>query len=103
MEDSFLYTGPEALRLPIERALRAVVDPELALSIVDVGLIYGVTVADGKVHVVLTMTSVACPVADLILDEIEAELERVIPTGTAVALQLVWEPPWSAGRMSPAG
>ena len=58
------YDGPEAMRKPIEDALRRVVDPEVAMTIVDVGLVYGVSVTDDRLHVLLTMTSAACPVAD---------------------------------------
>ena len=103
MAPPYPYSGPEALQVPIERALRAVVDPELALSIVDVGLVYGVTLRDGKVHVSLTMTSVACPVADMILDDVEAALDRAVPAEMAIEVKLVWQPPWSAERMSAEG
>jgi metal-sulfur cluster biosynthetic enzyme len=103
MTAPFPYTGPDDLRQPIERALRAVVDPELALSIVDVGLVCGVTVSGGQAHVAVTMTSVACPVTEVILEEVEAELDRVIPAGMRIDVELVWEPAWSAERMSPAG
>ncbi|MDI1273199.1 metal-sulfur cluster assembly factor [Polaromonas sp.] len=96
----FPYEGPEALRQPLLEALTRVVDPEVAMSIVDVGLIYGVTVTDGKLHVRLTMTSAACPVADLIIDEVETELDRVAPPELLIEVELVWEPPWSADRMS---
>lgn len=96
----FPYDGPEALRQPVVDALSRVVDPEVAMSIVDVGLIYGVDVGVDKVHVRLTMTSAACPVADVILDEVEAELDRVLPAELALELELVWEPPWSTDRMS---
>lgn len=96
----FPYEGPEALRQPLVAALTRVVDPEVAMSIVDVGLIYGVTVTDEKLHVRLTMTSAACPVADLIIDEVETELDRVAPQELLIEVELVWEPPWSADRMS---
>ncbi|MDP2448092.1 MAG: metal-sulfur cluster assembly factor [Polaromonas sp.] len=96
----FPYEGPEALRQPLVTALTRVVDPEVAMSIVDVGLIYGVTVTDEKLHVRLTMTSAACPVADLIIDEVETELDRVAPPELLIEVELVWEPPWSADRMS---
>lgn len=96
----FPYEGPEALRQPLVDALTRVVDPEVAMSIVDVGLIYGVTVSDDKLHVRLTMTSAACPVADLIIDEVETELDRVAPPEWLIEVELVWEPPWSADRMS---
>ena len=99
-EAPFPYTGPAELRQPIERALRAVVDPELAMSIVDVGLVYGVTLRDGKAKVTVTMTSVACPVTEVILQDIEAELDRVIPPEMMIDVELVWEPGWNAERMS---
>jgi len=94
------YSGPEALRQPILQALTSVVDPEVSLSIVDVGLIYGVTVDDGRAHVLITMTSAACPVADVILDEVETALDSVVPAALQIAVELVWEPPWHADRMS---
>ena len=94
------YDGPEALRQPILDALRRVVDPEVAMTIVDVGLIYGVTAANGKVHVVLTMTSAACPVTGLIIEEVETELDRAVPPEWLIEVELVWEPPWTPERMS---
>lgn len=96
----FAYEGPEALRQPITDALRKVVDPEVAMSIVDVGLVYGVTVTDQKLHALVTMTSAACPVADLILEEIEMELDRAMPPELLIQVELVWEPPWTSERMS---
>lgn len=96
----FPYEGPEDLRQTVVEALTRVVDPEVAMSIVDVGLIYGVTVTDEKLHVRLTMTSAACPVADLIIDEVETGLDRVVPPELLIEVELVWEPPWSADRMS---
>ena len=96
----FPYEGPEALRQPIVEALHRVVDPEVAMTIVDVGLIYGVTVDAERLHVRLTMTSAACPVTDLIVEEVEAELDRVAPPQLKIAVELVWEPPWSTERMS---
>ncbi len=100
MTSTFPYTGPESLRKSIVDALQRVVDPELALSIVDVGLIYGVTVAEAKARVLLTMTSAACPVADMIVDDIEAELDRVVPADMTIQVALTWAPPWSSDRMS---
>ncbi len=99
-ESPFPYAGAEALRQPIVDALTRVVDPEIALSIVDVGLIYGVSVTGEKLHVLLTMTSAACPVGDLIIEEIEAELDRIAPPALLIEVELVWEPPWTPERMS---
>ena len=96
----FPYDGPEALRQPIVEALTRVVDPEIAMSIVDVGLVYGVTVAAGKLHVLLTMTSAACPVGDMIIEDIETELDRIAPPDLLIEVELVWAPPWTPDRMS---
>lgn len=95
------YSGPPALRAPIDAALRRVVDPEISLSIVDVGLVYGVSVTDESLRVRVTMTSAACPVTDVILADIETELDEVAPRAMRIEVELVWEPPWSAERMSP--
>jgi len=96
----FPYDGPPALRAPIAAALARVVDPEVALNIVDVGLVYGVAVDDEVVHVRLTMTSAACPVIDLILEDAERELDRVVPPALRICTELVWTPPWTPERMS---
>jgi len=96
----FSYEGPQALRQPLLEALERVVDPEVAMNIVDVGLVYGVTVTSEKLHVQITMTSAACPVADVILEEVETELDRVAPADLPIQVELVWEPPWTTDRMS---
>jgi metal-sulfur cluster biosynthetic enzyme len=100
-QPAYPFEGPEELRQPILDALTKVVDPEVAMSIVDVGLVYGVTVDTAKVHVLLTMTSAACPVADVIVQEVETELDRIAPAELLVHVELVWDPPWTMERMSP--
>ena len=97
---AFPYSGPEELRLPIRNALSRVVDPEVAMTIVDVGLVYGVQVDDKQVQVRVTMTSAACPVVDVIVDDIWCELSRVVPESLRIDVELVWEPPWSMERLS---
>lgn len=96
----FRYRGPEELRPVIERALREVIDPEVAMSIVDIGLVYEVDVSANEVHVVMTTTSAACPVAELIAEDIDAELGPVLPRGVAVSIEHVLVPPWCPERMS---
>ena len=97
---SFPYAGPPELCLPVVAALTRVVDPEVALSIVDVGLIYGVTITSDTARVRLTMTSAACPVADLIIEEVEQELDRVLPAACRIEVELCWYPPWVSDMMS---
>jgi metal-sulfur cluster biosynthetic enzyme len=96
----FPYRGDASLRQPITAALTRVVDPEVAMSIVDVGLVYDVSAENGKVHVLMTMTSAACPVTDAILDEVETELDRDLPADWLIEVELCWEPPWTPDRMS---
>lgn len=96
----FRYEGPPGLAPALLEALRRVVDPEVAMNIVDVGLVYGVRARPGEVQVDVTMTSAACPVADVILGDIGFELEQSLPEGTRVEPRLVWEPPWTPERMS---
>ena len=97
---NFPYEGPEALRQPVTAALSRVVDPEVSMNIVDIGLVYGVTVGADTVHVLITMTSAACPVVDLIIEDAELELDKVLPAHFRIRTQLVWEPPWTPQRMS---
>ena len=99
-QPAFPYEGPQELLAPIDQALRRVVDPEVAMNIVDVGLVYGVTVDAERVHVRVTMTSAACPVADVIIGDIEQQLDRVVPAELLIQVELVWEPPWTPERMS---
>lgn len=94
------YAGPPALRAAVDRALRGIVDPEIALSIVDVGLVYGVAVEPGHATVSLTTTSAACPLSGSIADEVVDALEAALPAGTAVEVALTWSPPWAPERLS---
>ena len=84
----------------VRTALRSVIDPEVGLNIVDLGLVYGVEISDNKLHVDLTMTTPACPMGDMILDDARRALAGLVPEGTEIDLNLVWEPPWSPDKMS---
>ena len=98
--EAFAFEGPPELLAPIDQALRRVVDPEVAMNIVDVGLVHGVSVDDKRVHVRVTMTSAACPVADVIVGDIERQLDRAVPADLLIQVELVWEPPWTPDRLS---
>jgi metal-sulfur cluster biosynthetic enzyme len=99
-ENRFLYDGPQELLPVIVNALERVVDPEVALNIVDVGLVYGVVVKDNRIDLNVTMTSAACPVTDVIVEDIETQLDRDLPPDMLIHVELVWEPPWTPERMS---
>lgn len=85
----------------IRDALRRVIDPEVGINIVDLGLIYRIAVTPQQVAIEMTMTSPACPLGDLIIDDVHAQLDRVLPAGCEAEVRLVWEPPWNPALMSP--
>jgi metal-sulfur cluster biosynthetic enzyme len=84
----------------IRSLLRVVVDPEVGVNIVDLGLIYGVEVTPETVKIDLTMTSPACPMSDLIIDDAEAALRPALPESCKLSIDLVWNPPWEPSMMS---
>ena len=84
----------------VREALRQVDDPEAGMNIVDLGLVYGVAVAADAVQVDLTMTSEACPLADVIIERVRSVIAEIVPEGTAVDVRLVWDPPWTPDKMS---
>jgi len=92
------------IRLPdddaVREALRQVEDPEAGMNIVDLGLVYGVEVGTGAVRVDLTMTTAACPMADMIVDGARNAINGIVPAGTTVDVQLVWDPPWTPDKMT---
>ena len=87
---------PGEVRAELER----VIDPEMALDIVSLGLVYDVETAPGRIGVRVTMTSAACPVAELIVADIEATLAAAYGDDVAVDVELVWDPPWTPEMMS---
>lgn len=83
-------------------ALGGVTDPEYALSIVDLGMVYDVRVADGDVRASVTFTSIGCPAIDMILEDAAAAI-RAVPGVRDVRLDVVWTPAWTKDRISARG
>jgi metal-sulfur cluster biosynthetic enzyme len=85
----------------VEEALRDVVDPELGINVVDLGLVYGITV-DGQNHAVIdmTLTSAACPLTDVIEDQTAQSLEGLVSTHR---INWVWMPPWGPDKITDDG
>jgi metal-sulfur cluster biosynthetic enzyme len=80
-------------------ALTRVIDPEIGLNIVDVGLVYRVDVADDHIEIDFTLTSPGCPLADTIVADIQREVSETAGTDD-IEVNLVWSPPWSLDFMS---
>ncbi|HSV95270.1 MAG TPA: metal-sulfur cluster assembly factor [Spirochaetia bacterium] len=83
----------------IWEALKKVIDPELGVSIVDLGLIYDVRYEAGEAEVEMTLTSPGCPLAPVIDKKINDALKGV-PEVKKLIVELVWDPPWSKDLMS---
>ncbi len=81
-------------------ALYQVIDPEVGENIVDLGLVYGIKVEDNTAKVDLTMTTPACPMGEMLLDDIEATLNQRLPPEISLDINLVWEPPWEPSMIS---
>ncbi|KIL50183.1 MULTISPECIES: metal-sulfur cluster assembly factor [Jeotgalibacillus] len=81
-------------------ALEQVIDPELGIDIVNLGLVYDVFMDDaGNTEVKMTLTSMGCPLAPVIVDQVKAALADV-PEVKEVDVNIVWSPPWSKDNMS---
>ncbi|MGH6689664.1 MAG: metal-sulfur cluster assembly factor [Gammaproteobacteria bacterium] len=87
-------------RSEILDALRDVMDPEIGINVVDLGLVYEAEARDGHVRVVMTMTTPACPLDESIADEARASIQRCVPGVTSVTVDLVSEPRWQPSMMS---
>ena len=84
----------------IREALRQVLDPEIGVNIVDMGLVYRIDVDGTRVRVVMTMTSPACPLADFLKELVTSAIHERVPDVTAVEIVVEWEPPWDPAMMS---
>jgi metal-sulfur cluster biosynthetic enzyme len=77
-----------------------VIDPEVGENIVDLGLVYAIEVAENKAKVKFTMTSQACPMGEMILEDIHATLTQLLQNSMEYDINLVWEPAWNPDMMS---
>ena len=82
-------------------AMRDVVDPELGINVVDLGLVYGLAIGeDGVATIDMTLTSAACPLTDVIEDQAAAALEGLVPD---FRINWVWLPPWGPDKITEDG
>ena len=82
-------------------ALKKCMDPEVPLSVVDLGLIYGVDINDNNdVNIRMTMTTRGCPLHETLVGDVKRYLGKVDGIGN-INVEIVWDPPWSSDRMAP--
>jgi metal-sulfur cluster biosynthetic enzyme len=86
----------------VREALARVQDPEYPVSIVDLGMVYGVGVAGGVVEVEMTFTSIGCPAIDLLCDDVRRAI-LALPGVEDVRMAVVWSPPWTRDRITERG
>jgi metal-sulfur cluster biosynthetic enzyme len=84
----------------ITEAMKDVVDPELGINVVDLGLVYGVHVTDDVATLDMTLTSAACPLTDVIEDQTEVALQTLV---SDVRINWVWMPPWGPDKITDDG
>jgi metal-sulfur cluster biosynthetic enzyme len=92
--------GRENMNEQVLNALKQVIDPELGVNVVDLGLIYSAELQDGRASVAMTMTTPGCPIVDQMQEMAEAAIWRQVPGVDSVDLQVVWSPPWRPTMMS---
>ncbi len=89
------------LQNKVRDALRTVIDPEMGIDVVELGLVYAIAVTgDNAVVVRLTMTSPACPLGEFLRESAECAIRTRAPEASAVTVELTFEPPWTSDRMS---
>lgn len=96
------YTEEEVAKIKdrILEALEMVIDPELGIDIVNLGLVYEIRFEqDGHTEIDMTLTTMGCPLADLLTDQIH-DVMREVPEVTNVEVKLVWYPAWTVDKMS---
>jgi metal-sulfur cluster biosynthetic enzyme len=86
----------------VRRALVDVIDPELGVNIVDLGLVYCIDIDERTVRITMTMTSPACPLRDYLQDLVESTVTSHIADAERVIVEIVSDPPWTEAMMSDA-
>jgi metal-sulfur cluster biosynthetic enzyme len=97
-EEELAVLGAQAIE-----GLREVIDPELGVNIVDLGLVYGIAFGHGEIIVTMTLTTPGCPLHASLQRAAEQALHEVLPAFPAVTINLVWSPRWHTGLISPEG
>jgi len=83
----------------VRATLESVIDPELGINVVDLGLIYDISIEPGKISIDMTLTTPGCPLAAMIASQVEEVLRQRFE-GTEIDVNLVWDPPWTPERLS---
>lgn len=100
MADKYTEEEVEVIKNSILATLENVIDPELGIDIINLGLVYEIIFEDsGATEIKMTLTTMGCPLADLLTDQIHDCLKEVEEV-TDVKVSLVWQPAWTVDKMS---
>ena len=83
----------------VEQALRTIYDPEIPINLLDLGLIYGIDIDQTRVNIRMTLTAPTCGMGPVLISDVKYRVAKV-PNVTAVAVELVFDPPWSCDMMT---
>ena len=91
---------PTLAKEPVIRALHTVLDPEVGINVVDLGLVYAIDIADQDIRIGLTMTSQACPLGAYMQHSVEQAIRKQVPDARQIEIAMVWQPPWDPAMVS---
>lgn len=84
----------------VRSCLRSVIDPELGINIVDLGLVYGIHAGENRIEVDMTLANPGCPMVGMIAAAVEQAVRTAFEEIDDVEVSLVWDPPWTLERLS---
>lgn len=93
-------TTEELTRELVYSALQGVIDPEVGINIVDLGLVYQVNIGPERVEVTMTLTTPACPMGSHMVDEAQEAVQNMLQDSLEVDVRLAWDPQWGPDMMS---
>ncbi|WP_211107273.1 metal-sulfur cluster assembly factor [Azospirillum thermophilum] len=92
--------APETPGEIVREALRTVLDPEVGVNIVDLGLVYAVEATEERVRTDITLTTPTCPLGETVAEDARAAIRQALPGVRDLSVRLVWEPAWTPAMMS---
>lgn len=98
-----IFSNANSIEIEAYNALKKVIDPELGINIIDLGLVYEIKYTEGEgLNIVMTLSSQGCPMGDVIKSNMEAVLAEAFPNHKH-NIELTWEPKWNTGYVTQAG
>lgn len=90
----------QRIRTQAYQALSSVIDPEVGINIVDLGLIYEVSVEENRIDIAMTLTTAGCPMGNQLVNDAKQALLASVDSTTEIDISLIWEPAWQPEMMS---